>query len=277
MPIAYFVQWQLAGRNTGFLDFYRMLAARGFAAGPPWFIWVLLFFDCVLAFLLLPLGRYLQSAGNLMRRLEGHPFRTAATLFVLASAVYIPMLYAYGFGKWANFITSPFSFQVCRFGLYALWFVFGFLVGVPDFSEGLLARTGSLARHWRLWIVGSVLAYNALYFVPRLSIVHQLSSPDRKLLEAFLWVASCVASCFGFLALFRGRHFERSPWMDSLARCAYIMYLVHYVFITWTQRMVLDVPIAAGFKFLFVFVSTTLASWAVAVVLLRIPHLKRIL
>jgi hypothetical protein len=55
------------------------------------------------------------------------------------------------------------------------------------------------------------------------------------------------------------------------------MYLVHYVFITWTQRVVLDRPIHAGIKFLFVFLSTTLLSWLTAQIVLRIPKLKTIL
>ncbi len=52
--------------------------------------------------------------------------------------------------------------------------------------------------------------------------------------------------------------------MNSLSRSAYIMYLVHYVFITWTQRLILDLPIHAAFKFLFVFLTTVLLSWLTA-------------
>jgi glucans biosynthesis protein C len=38
MPIAYYASWQLSVNNHGFWDFYKRLAAAGFAAGPPWFI-----------------------------------------------------------------------------------------------------------------------------------------------------------------------------------------------------------------------------------------------
>ncbi|MGD0670832.1 MAG: acyltransferase [Candidatus Binatus sp.] len=269
MPVAYYASWQLTGRSTGFADFYRRLAEHGFASGPEWFIWVLLFFGVVLALILVPLQRWMAAAERLMLSLRDHPFVTFTAIYFLAALVYLPLLARYGFGAWADLVTSPFSFQICRIGLYALWFVFGFLVGAPSFADGLLSREGPLARHWRLWISGCFVAYNALVIVPRVY--------PQPTLEAFLWVLSCVASCFGFLALFRGIEMTPRLWMNSLSRSAYVMYLVHYVFITWTQRVVLDRPIHAGIKFLFVFLSTTLLSWLTAQILLRIPKLKTIL
>jgi glucans biosynthesis protein C len=201
--------------------------------------------------------------------LQNHAVATFIAIFLLASIAYLPLLAIYGFGAWTNFLTSPFSFQITRIALYALWFTFGFLVGAPGVDHGLLARDGSLARHRRLWIRVCVISYNALVFIPRVF-------PQPKL-EAVLWVLSCVASCFGFLALFRGIELHSRNWMNSLSRSAYIMYLVHYVFLTWMQRLMLDLPIHASIKFLFVFLSTTFLSWLTAQALLRIPRLNRIL
>jgi glucan biosynthesis protein C len=202
-------------------------------------------------------------------------------MFLCSAIVYLPLLKIYGFGAWTNLLTSPFSFQICRIGLYALWFAFGFLVGAPGFQQGLLARSGLLARRWPLWIARCILAYNALVLLPRLSIIRQLPPLQQGALESILWVLSCVASCFGFLALFRGIRLAPSPWiaasMNSLSRCAYGMYLVHYVFITWTQRLVLDRPIHAAIKFLFVFLATTLLSWLTTQAALRIPKVSSIL
>jgi glucan biosynthesis protein C len=277
MPIAYYASWQLTGRSTGFLDFYQRLAFGGFASGPPWFIWVLLLFDIALALLLLPFHRFMPTASRFMTRLQNHPIATFAAIYLLACLVYLPLLARYGFSAWTNLLTSPFSFQICRIGLYALWFTFGVFVGAPGFANGLLSKQGSLAHHRRLWIGACILTYNALVFVPRLPITHQLPQPTQGALEAFLWIASCVASSFGFLALFRGIRLTSRPWMNSLSRCAYIMYLVHYVFITWTQRLVLDRPIHASLKFLFVFLATVFLSWLSAQLLLRIPKLNTIL
>jgi glucan biosynthesis protein C len=245
------------------------LAEDRFVGGPEWFIWVLLFFGIALAVILIPFERWMPSAERFMAKLQDHPLSTFVTIFFLAALVYLPLLARYGFGAWTDFLTSPFSFQICRIGLYALLFTLGFLVGVPGIDRGLLSLDGALARHWRLWILGCVIAYNALVFVPRIY--------PRPKLEAVLWVLSCVASCFGFLALFRGIQLTSRSWMNSLSRSAYVMYLVHYVFLTWMQRLMLDQPVHASIKFLFVFLSTTLLSWLTAQAFLRIPKLNTIL
>jgi glucan biosynthesis protein C len=277
MPIAYYASWQLSDQNRGFIDFYKLLARDGFPAGPPWFIWVLLLFDVALAVVLVPLRKHLPVLGRCMENLKHHNFVVFVVMFVFAALIYLPLLSIYGFGTWTVLFVSPFAFQICRIGLYALWFVFGGLIGVPGFENGLLSRDGSLVRHWPLWALVCIAAYNALWFVPRLSMVHNLSAATRGAIEALLWVLSCVASSFGFLAFFRAIEPRPRPWMLSLCRSAYILYLVHYVYVLWMQRLLLDEPIPAAFKFLFVFLASTLLSWLTAQCLLRIPKLKSIL
>lgn len=277
MPVAYYTSWQLSGRDAGFFDFYGRLAKGGFVVGPPWFVWVLLLFDVVLALIVAPFRVKSPILDGLMRTLKGHPMAAFGAVAVLSAAVYLPLLSIYGFGTWTVLFTSPFAFQICRIGLYALWFLFGFLVGAPGLEEGLLSREGGLARHWVWWLAGCVIAYNALCFVPRWPLVHELPGLTPGVIEASLWVISCVASCFGFLALFRGVRFRPRGWMLSLGRCAYVMYLVHYVYVLWMQRLLLDRPIAAGFKFVIVFLATTFLSWLTAQGLLRVPRLKSIL
>jgi glucan biosynthesis protein C len=277
MPIAYYASWQLTGRSTGFVDFYERLASNGFAAGPPWFIWVLLAFDIELALILIPFRRVIPVVERVFGKLQRYPALTFATMFLCSAIVYLPLLDRYGFSTCTNLFTSPFSFQICRIGLYALWFVFGFLVGAPGLERGLLARDGALARRWPFWIAGCVLVYNALWFIPEWPVVGQWPALQQGALEAVLWLLSCVASCFGFLALFRGVRMAGNRWMSSLSRCAYGMYLVHYVFVTWTQRLVLDRPMHASIKFAFVFLVTAFLSWLSTQVALRIPGVKSIL
>jgi len=277
MPVAYYASWQLSGRDVGFVDFYGRLARGGFAVGPPWFVWVLLLFDVVLALLVWPFRLKAPIAVGFMRGLKGRAGAAFGGMVVLSAVVYLPLLQIYGFGKWTVLFTSPFAFQICRIGLYALWFLFGFLVGAPGLGEGLLSRDGGLARHWGWWLAGCLAAYNALWFLPRWTVVRELPGMAPGVIEALLWVVSCVASCFGFLALFRGVGFRSRGWMLSLGRSAYVMYLVHYVYVLWMQRLLLDRPIWAGFKFAIVFLATVLLSWITAQGLLRVPRLKAIL
>jgi glucan biosynthesis protein C len=274
MPIAYYASWQLSVNNHGFWDFYKRLAAAGFAAGPPWFIWTLFLFDIALALIAWPLQRWIPPTGQRMTRLQKWPVLTFLVMFVLAAAAYLPLLSRYGFSAWTGF---PFAFQKSRIALYSLWFTFGFLVGAPGFAQGLLARDGGLTRRWPYWIAGCVLAYNALWFIPKWSVVHRLSTLEQGGAWALLWVLSCMASCFGFLALFRGVQMKSRPWMNSLTRCAYGMYLVHYIYVLWLQRLLLDRPIHASLKFLFVFLGTTFLSWATVQGALRIPKVRDVL
>jgi glucans biosynthesis protein C len=65
--------------------------------------------------------------------------------------------------------------------------------------------------------------------------------------------------------------------MNSLTRCAYGMYLVHYIYVLWMQRLVLYRPIPARIKFLFVFLATTLLSWVSVQAALRIPKVGTLL
>jgi hypothetical protein len=271
MPVAYYAMWQRTGFDKGYWDYYKQLAARGFAVGPPWFVWLLLFFDVLLALAALPVRRWLPGVGRWMGRLGEHPVAAFVALFFLSAFAYIPLLARFGFGTWVNLITSPFTFQISRVALYALWFVLGFLVGIPGLDAGLLARDGALARHWKLWLVVCVVAYNALEFAPKLMGAH------GGRLEPLFWVASSVASCFGFLAMFRGMEIHARAWMSSLSRCAYVMYLVHYTFVLWMQRLMMHVRVLAGVKFVVVFLATVLLSWLTAQALLRIPKLKTIL
>jgi glucan biosynthesis protein C len=277
MPIAYYASWQLTVHNRGFLDFYEHLGRSGFVPGPPWFIWVLLLFDVVLALLLRPLSRWAPPVGHFMRSLKEQALATFMVTLVVAATAYLPLLSRYGFWTWTNVGKSPLSFQIARVGLYAVWFVFGFLVGAPGFSNGLIARSGSLARHWPWWVAGCLLAYNALWFVPRSALVASLPHARRGGLAALLWLVSCVASCFAFLAFFRGVDMKPRSWLLSLSRAAYVMFLVHYVYVLWAQRAMLGVPIHAGFKFVFVFSSATVLSWLTAQLVLRIPKLHTIL
>ena len=65
--------------------------------------------------------------------------------------------------------------------------------------------------------------------------------------------------------------------MDSLARSAYTIYLVHYVFVLWVQFALLGQPISAGIKFVATFAFALLLSWMTAQALLRIPSARHVL
>ena len=72
MPLALYPSWTLGTNNSGFVAFYEHMARIGFQVGPPWFIWVLLLFDLVVALLLFLGQRMLTGTQTVARKLEQH-------------------------------------------------------------------------------------------------------------------------------------------------------------------------------------------------------------
>ena len=70
-----------------------------------------------------------------------------------------------------------------------------------------------------------------------------------------------------------GGFVDRITSMESLARCAYAIYIVHYPFVLWARRLVLTMPIQAALKFAITFVAALLLSWLTAQVVLPVPEL----
>jgi hypothetical protein len=236
-----------------------------------------LLFNVLAAGLFILLPKRLYENSRTATASSQHPFLIVAPLTLLCCVVYLPMLAHFGFAAWAAFFTKPLYFQVCRLALYLTWFLAGAWVGAIDLDRGVLSRAGSLAINWRWWLAACLVAYNLLVFVPRHGDSFGLSVYEMGAVEAVLWVISCVASCFGFLALFRGVVRTRRKWMDSLTRSAYTIYIVHYMFVVWIQFTLLDYRIPASLKFAVTFSLSVLLSWTTALVLLRIPGLRRVL
>lgn len=274
MPLAYYASWQLTGQDAGFLSYWRHTFIQAWPPGPLWFIWLLLLFDFLAAGLFIAWPRHVGAVPVGWTR--DKPMVTTGVLFALCAVVYLPALKAFGWA-WGAFFIPPFYFQLSRFGLYLAWFAAGAWIGSKDLEQGLLARDGPLARHWPWWVLSCFLAYNLLVFVPMgLEAVGMLTASQRGAVWAILWVASCVASCVGFLALFRGAVRKRRRWMDSLSRSAYVIYLVHYLYVLWLQRALMGANVHASLKFLVVFSGATLLSWLTAVCLLWFPTLRRV-
>ena len=279
MPLAYYASWRAAGHPEGFFDYWRLnITVDGWPSGPLWFVWMLLLFDALAAALFAAFPRAASSHSSASRGFLERPPWAFGAMFLVCALVYLPMLTIFGFGAWGPLLTKPFHFQFSRIGLYLVWFSAGAWVGSRPLDRGLLAREGVLARHWRWALAGCFVAYNLLVYIPRdPSLIGALSARGLGAVEANLWVLSCVASCFGFVALFRGAVRTRRPWMDSLARNAYGIYLVHYVFVVWAQFALLDQPLPAGVKFAATFVVALLLSWLSARALLWIPGARNIL
>lgn len=272
MPIAYYPSWLAAGGAPGYLKFWLHFTLRdGWSPGPLWFIWLLLLFDAV-ASGIFSLLRW-KGLGSAVRSAT----KAFLILFLVSFFAYVPMLARFGFGTWIPLFFPPLWFQLARVFLYSTWFIAGIRIGSSRIKDGILAENGLLARHWPWWISACAIAYNLLWFVPGIVKNLRASRQAHDLTYVTLWVLSCCASCFGLLALFRGAMTKRRAWMDSMARSAYLMYIVHYVYVTWAQYFLLGMAAPAGIKFCVTFGLAVGASWLSASLLRRVPRLGAVL
>jgi hypothetical protein len=278
MPLAYYPAWLLAhgthDLRAYLIDFFTVEA---WPVGPPWFIWVLFFFN-----LLVAAGYVIRQsssarpghAASLVHTgSPGHAVLPSATLqhplkwllwgYILTWCVYIPPMLAAGPDAWTGF--GPFDFQLSRILLYFTYFMAGMLIGDHGLEKGLFTRNPGILTKASLWVALCLLVYAALKEseAPLLSLLgkNRISPLRASLIYRSIWVLSCTATCLAFLVLFRRvfRH-ARTSW-DSLAANAYGIYLVHYIFVVWCQYMLLPVSLPAVVKFLLTFLVSLGVSW----------------
>jgi len=278
-PLAYYPAYLQTG-GSGWLSFWRQWFSLGnWPAGPAWFIWVLLAFDCVAAGLFLVWPKFgdvlSRMSGNMLGGASRRPAAFFGKLLVLSAAAYIPMALVFTVYRWSMF--GPFTFQTARILHYLLYFLIGIGVGAFGVDRGLLARDGNLAKRWWVWLIAAPLAFGlaAVAFIVALT-----PHPSPRLWEIFMdatFVLSCATSSFAFLALFVRFVSKRMKIWDSLHANAYGMYLFHYVFVSWLQYALLRSALPGIAKGSLVFLGTLALSWSVSAALRRIPAVARVI
>jgi surface polysaccharide O-acyltransferase-like enzyme len=86
-----------------------------------------------------------------------------------------------------------------------------------------------------------------------------------------------AAMAFTVSAIFL--RFAESGWrlLDALRPSAYGLFLLHYIFIIWLQYAVYDYSFPAFVKFAIVLSGTLSMSWALTVMLRKIPAVARMI
>ena len=113
----------------------------------------------------------------------------------------------------------------------------------------------------------------------QLASLHQVtpwSGPSWQRLDPLLFVLCCVLSSVALLGLFVRHVSLGCRWAARLAGDAYGIYLVHYVFLTWTQAMLLHRSWGALPKAAVVFAMVLGSSWCVTALLRLNRTMRRI-
>lgn len=280
--IAYFPSFYIAHNNTNIIayivDFFTV---EKWPVGPPWFIWVLFLFNLLFALTYALMGKLYKNTDNRIRRLGNLPLLAFLFLALLTWILYVPVAYNIGAGTWTGF--GPFDFQLSRILLYFGYFMAGVLIGSSDFNNGIFARASGLVRRWKIWCILSLIVYGTLTvsgtndILKNMVIKGTLPEFTAWMIYYTVYIISCSLSCLAFLTTFRAKINTPKPWLDSLAANAYLIYLIHYMFVVWTQLLLMDIDTPAFGKFLIVFLNSLVTSWMISVFLRRLRFAKKYL
>jgi surface polysaccharide O-acyltransferase-like enzyme len=284
MPIAYYPSF-LRYHPPGTTDFnffhfwYHMVRIGPWPSGPAWFLWVLLALGAIAALLWAAAPRAIEALGQLIHASRGRPMTAFAAFLTFTVVIYLPMRLIFGDSAWLVPGHYPLPIQTSRILLYAGYFFAGVGVGAVNLKAGVLAENGLLVRRWMVWLGFAIAAYGAILLLvyAHHNWLTDFKSPPLWWHMAYGLAFATFSAAMTFTVLTVILRFARSSlWLlDAMRPSAYGIYLLHFIFLIWLQYIVYDPAFPAFVKFAIVFVGTLSMSWALTVLLRKIPVVAR--
>jgi hypothetical protein len=281
MPVAVYPIYRATAVDPSVAAFWQhWLALPFWHSGPPWFLWVLLVFDLAAAAMFV-LARHW---GEALGRWSARPGPFLVGLLAASALAYVPLALALTPWEWGQ--VGPFAIQLSRPLQYAVYFFAGVGVGAGGIERGLMAADGPLVRHWVAWLVAAVVLFGLWLGFTALAMSGNGETALGEepgvsfgvgILQAASFVLACGSNSMCLIALFLRFGNKRIALLEPLNDNAYGMYLVHYVFVTWLQYLLLSMAIFAVAKGLLVFAATLLMSWAATAAIRRVPAGARLI
>jgi surface polysaccharide O-acyltransferase-like enzyme len=284
MPIAYYPSF-LRYHPPGTADFnffhfwYHMVTIGPWPSGPAWFLWVLLALGAIAALLWVVAPHVIEALGQLIHASRGQPMAAFAAFLIFTVIIYLPMRLIFGDSAWLVPGHYPLPIQTSRILLYAGYFFAGAGVGAVDLKAGVLAENGLLVKRWMTWLGFAIASYGAILLMvyTHHSGLIDFNSPPLwwHMAYGLAFATFSAAMTFTVPAVFL-RFARSSLWLlDAMRPSAYGIYLLHFIFLIWLQYIVYDPAFPAFVKFAIVFIGTFSMSWALTVLLRKIPVVAR--
>ena len=275
IPLAYYPAQLEVGliteKNTSYSVFWLGMVRSGFGtAGPLWFLWLLLAFNCLstLLYRVAPLlGDFVRGRLNIIL---GRPVAFFGVLLGISIIVYLPIAIIFGPLRWIGI--GPFNAQAGRILLYLVYFLTGTAVGAIGIDRSVFKTDGALAKRWWGWIAVGLMSFTV--FIIMIVVITPM---ERTIVSEIAFVVCCWAIVSGMTGFFLRFAKRRVHIFDSLSENSYGIYIVHYVFITWLQYLLLGSGLAPLVKGMVVFVATLILSWGVVAAIRRIPAVAKVL
>ena len=286
MPIAYyptFLRYHLPGTTDfNFLHFWwHTLTIGPWPSGPAWFLWVLLALDAIAALIWTIAPGVIEALGRLTFSMRDRPMTAFVAFMAFSVAIYLPMHLGFGDGAWLEPGGYPVPIQTSRILLYLGYFLFGIGVGALDLRGGLFAQNGEVARRWPVWLGFALVFYGAILLLvyAHHNWVADFNAPPLDWRAGYGVAFALFSAAMAFLEPSLFLRFAPGHWrlMDALRPSAYGIFLTHYIFIIWLQYAVYGLAWHAGVKAVTVFAGTLALSWALTVLLRRIPLVARMI
>ncbi len=273
--LAYYPTYlQANGPTAGVAGYVQnWLTLNHWITGPAWFLLLLFIYDLAAGGLYAVWPHWGERLAALARDAAERPLRFCLIVTLVSGAVYLPLALAFGAYDWWH--VGFLWVQKSRALHYAAYFFLGAGAGAYGLRRGLVAPDGKLARNWRWWGLAGFVAFaiggNFILYTVNKRLEQTLLWGG---LADVVWVICCAIMAFGLMAIFI-RFARRNRLLDSFANNSYGMYLVHYVFITWTQYALLGVNLPPALKAVCVLAVAVSASWLIIAQLRRIPIVGR--
>ncbi len=275
IPLAYYPAQlqieQITGADAGYGIFWLKMVRSGFGtAGPLWFIWLLLAFNGLATLLY----RAAPFHGDFIRKrltiIIDRPVGFFGALLGISIAVYLPVAVLIGPELWIGI--GPFHAQAIRMLLYRVYFLAGTAVGTYGLDHSMFRSEGALAKRWWVWLVVGLISF--IVFIIMLVVV---SDMERTIVSETAFVICCGATVFGMIGLFLRFAKRRVGIFDSLSENSYGIYIVHWLFVTWLQYLLLGRTLAPGVKAMVVFLGTLVLSWGAVAAIRCIPVVRKVI
>jgi surface polysaccharide O-acyltransferase-like enzyme len=283
-PIAYypsFLRYHLPGTTDfNFFHFWwHTLTIGPWPSGSAWFLWVLLALGAIAALLRAVAPRVIEGLGQLIYASPDRPMTAFVTFLIFSIIVYLPMHLIFGDSSWLEPGHYPFPIQTSRILLYAGYFFIGVGVGAVSLRSGMLAENGALVRRWTVWPAFAFAFYGAILLLvyAHHNWLADFNSPPLWWRTAYGLAFAMFSAAMTFTVPAVFVRFGRSSlWpLDAMRPSAYGIYLLHFIFLIWLQYIVYDPAFPAFVKFAIVFTGTLSMSWALTVLLRKIPVVAR--
>jgi len=283
-PIAYyasFLRYHLPGTTDfNFFHFWwHTLTIGPWPSGSAWFLWVLLALSGLAALLWAAAPRMIEGLGQLIYASRDRPITAFVVFLMFSIMVYLPMHLIFGDSSWLEPGHYPFPIQTSRILLYAGYFLTGVGVGAVSLRSGMLAENGALVERWTVWPAFAFAFYGAILLLvyAHHNWLADFNSPPLWWRAAYGLAFAMFSAAMTFTVPAVFLRFARSSlWLlDAMQPSAYGIYLLHFIFLIWLQYIVYDPAFPAFVKFAIVFAGTLSMSWALTVLLRKIPVVAR--